>query len=85
MPDGFEKLRDENRSGGLGKSIKEVSDSTVDEDEESRKMFVSQSKYDSGSSVGENRRPVGGWSCAAGAADTQEEAGAMYVGAGCPL
>lgn len=44
----FELLCDENKSGGLGKSSKEVSESTVDGDEESRERFGSWSKYGSG-------------------------------------
>lgn len=79
-PGVFEHLRNENRSGGLGKSCKEVSEFTVDEDEESREWF--SSKYGSGSSVGPGAEQVSVWTCAAGVADTQEEAEAMYVGAG---
>lgn len=82
-PGVFEQLCDEKRSGGLGKSNKEVSESTVDVDEESRERFGSWSKY--GSGVGQGGRQVTVWSCAAEAADRQEEAGARYVAAGPPL
>lgn len=76
----LEQLCDENRSGGLGKSNKEVSESTVDVDEESREG--SGSKYGSASGVVQGGRQVSVWSRTAGAADTQEAAGARYVGAG---
>ncbi len=76
----FEQLCDENRSGGLGKSSAEISESAVDEDEESRGRF--SSTFGSGSGVGKGGRLVSVWSCAAGAADTQEEAGARCVAAG---
>lgn len=79
----FEQLCDENRSGGLGKSSKEVSESTVDEDEESRERF--RSKNGSGSGVGKGGRQVTVWSCAAVAAGTQAEAEATCVGAAPPL
>lgn len=48
-------------------------------DEEGRERFGS------GSSVEQGGKQVSVWSCAAGAADTQEEAEARYVGAGLPL
>lgn len=38
-PGVFEQLCDENRSGGLGKSSKDVSEFKVDEDEESVERF----------------------------------------------
>lgn len=79
-PGVLEQLRNENRSGGLGKSCKEVSEFTVDEDEGSRERF--RSKYGSGSSVGPGGWQISVWTCAAGVADTQEEAEARYVGAG---
>lgn len=82
-PGVFEQLCDENRSGGLGKSSKDVSEFKVDEDGESVERFGSLSKY--GSAFGQGGRQVAVWSCAAGAADPLEEAGAMYVGAGPPL
>lgn len=78
-----ERLCDENKSGGLGKSSKEGSESAVDEDEEKGKGFGSWSKCGSGDAQG--GRQVSVWSCGAGAADTQEEAGARCAGAGPPL
>lgn len=78
----FEQLLDEKRSGGLGKSSKEVSESTVDEDEEGRERFRSWSTYGSVSGFGKDGRQVSVWSCTASAADTQEEARAMCVAAG---
>lgn len=80
----FERLRDENRSGGLGKSSQEPSGSTT-EDEEGRGKFGSWCKCGCGSSVVQGGRKVTVWSCAAEAAGTQEEAAATYVGAGPPL
>lgn len=74
----FVQLCDENRSGGLGKSSGEVSESAVDEDEESRGRFWSKC----GSGVEKVDRQVSVWSCAAAAADTQEEAAARCAGAG---
>lgn len=74
----FVQLCDENRSGGLGKSSREVSESTVHEDGESRGRFWS--KY--GSGVEKVDRQVSVWSRAAAAADTQEEAAARCAGAG---
>lgn len=79
----FEQLCDENKSGGLGNSSKEVSESAVDGDEESRERFESWSRYDSGAEKGGRQGSV--WSCAAGAADKQVEAGARCAGAGPPL
>lgn len=78
----FEQLCDENKSGGLGKSSKEVSESTVDEDGESREKFGLWSKCCSIFVVGKDSRQASVWSCEAGAAGTQEEAGARCVGAG---
>lgn len=69
----FEQLRDENKSGGLGKSSIEVSDSTVEEDEGSREGFGLWSKCSGFCGV---------WSCAAGVAGTQEEGAATCVVAG---
>lgn len=80
-----EQLCDENRFGGLGKSSKEVSISAVDEDEESRERFGSWCEYGSGASVVQGGSQEYVWSSAAEAADRQEEAAAMYVGAGPPL
>lgn len=70
---------DENKSGGLGKSSKNVWESTADE--ESRERFELLSKC-SGSGDGEGSRWVSIWSCAVWAADTREEGGATCVGAG---
>lgn len=81
----FEQLRDENKSGGLGKSSKEASESTVDADEESRERFGLWSKYGSGSGAEKGGGWVSVWSCAAWAADKQVEAGARCVAAGPPL
>lgn len=83
LSDVLEQLCDENRSGGLGKSSQEVSESTV-EDDEGGEWFGSRSKCGSGSSVGQGGRQVS-VCCVAGAADTQEEAMAKYVGAEPPL
>ena len=80
----FEQLCNENRSGGLGKSSHEVSESPV-ENEESMERFRSWSKCGSGFSLGQGGRQVSVWRCAAGEADTQEEAMARYVGAVPPL
>lgn len=80
-PGVFEQLCDENRFGGLGKSSEEVSESAVDE--ESRERFGS--KYGWGVSVAQGGSQEYVWSSAAGAADTQEEAAATYVGAELPL
>lgn len=55
-PGVLEQLCDENRSGGLGKSNKEVSESTADVDEVSTERFGSWSKYGSGSGVGQGGR-----------------------------
>lgn len=77
----FEQLCDENKSGGFGKSSKELSESTVDDDEESREKFGLWSKC-SCFGVVEGSRQASVWSCKAGAADTQEEAGARCVAAG---
>lgn len=77
-----EQLCDENKSGGLGKSSKELSESAVDEDKESREKFGLWSKCCSGFVVGKGSRQAAVGSCGAGAADTQGEAGARCVGAG---
>lgn len=74
------QLCNENRSGGLGKSSAEVSESTVDEDEESREKFGSWFKL--GFVAGRDGIHVSVWSCAGGAADTREEAGARCAAAG---
>lgn len=81
----FEKLCDEKRSGGLGKSSKEVSESAVNEDEESRERCGSCSKYGSGVSAVQEGRLASAWNCAAEAADTPGEAAARCVGAARPL
>lgn len=74
----FEQIRDENRSGGLGKSSKESSE---DVDEESREKFGSKC----GSGFCAAGREVRVWRSAAGAADTQGGAEAMCGGAEPPL
>ncbi|CAB1458216.1 unnamed protein product [Pleuronectes platessa] len=77
----FEQLCDEKRSGGLAK---EESESAV-EDEERREKSGSGSECGCGSSVGWGDGQGSAWSCATGAAETQEEAKARYEGAGPPL
>lgn len=60
----------------MGNSSREVSESIVDGDEESRGRFGSWSRYGSGSSAGSV------WSPEFGAADTQGEVRARYEMAG---
>ena len=80
-----EQLCNENRSGGLGKLNEEAAEFTVEDREESRGRFRLWSKDDSGSSAEQGGELVSAWSCAAGAADTSEGGGAMYVGVVPPL
>lgn len=61
---GVLELCAENRSGGLGKSSKKVSEFAVDEDEEWSERFTS------GSSAGQGGKWASAWSCESGAADT---------------
>lgn len=75
----FESLCDENKSGGFGKSSKELSESTADEEGGEKHGFWSKC---CGFGDGEGSRKALAWSCATGAAGTQEEGGARCAAAG---
>lgn len=77
----FEHLCDEKRSGSLGQSRNELSESTADADEEIAEILASKC----GSGFGWGGKWESVWHCIAGAADTREEGGARCVGAGPPL
>lgn len=78
----FEQLCDENKSGGLGKSSKKLSESSMDAEKESKEKFGSCSKC-SGSEEGKTQVSV--WSWASGTAGTWELTDAMRLGPGCRL